>query len=61
MNGNFFPWVFNVADAAISCGAVLLAIDMVFFAETEPGKGTGWSQFKAWLDRNKAGGNGSGS
>lgn len=46
-NGIWFPWVFNVADSAISCGAILLAIDMIFFAETEPGKGTGWSQLKA--------------
>ncbi len=61
MNGNFFPWVFNVADAAITCGAILLAIDMIFFAETEPGKGTGWTQFKAWLGRDKGGANGSGS
>ncbi len=43
----FFPWVFNVADAAITVGAVLLAVDMVFFAETEPGKGTTWRQLKA--------------
>jgi signal peptidase II len=47
-NGLFFPWVFNVADAAITVGAILLAIDMVFVAETEPGKGTTWSQIKAW-------------
>ena len=26
-NGLYFPWVFNVADAAISVGAVLLFID----------------------------------
>lgn len=60
-NGLWFPWVFNVADAAITCGAILLAIDMVFFAETEPGKGTGWSQFKAWMNRGKGGAGGSGS
>ena len=47
-NGLWFPWVFNVADAAITVGAILLAVDMVFLAETEPGQGTGWSQFKAW-------------
>jgi signal peptidase II len=47
-NGLWFPWVFNVADAAITVGAILLAADMLFFAETEPGKGTSWSQFKAW-------------
>jgi signal peptidase II len=46
MNGRFFPWVFNVADAAISVGAVLLAFDMIFLAEPEPGKGTTWSQIK---------------
>jgi len=33
-----FAWVFNVADAAISVGAVLLAIDFMFFSENEPGK-----------------------
>lgn len=47
-NGLWFPWVFNVADAAITVGAILLAVDMVFLAETEPGKGTTWSQIKAW-------------
>ena len=47
-NGLWFPWVFNVADAAITVGAILLVIDMVFLAEAEPGKGTGWTQFKAW-------------
>jgi signal peptidase II len=26
-NGLFFPWIFNVADAAISVGAVLLFVD----------------------------------
>jgi signal peptidase II len=46
-NGLWFPWVFNVADAAITVGAILLAVDMLFFAETEPGKGTTWSQLKA--------------
>lgn len=50
-SGLWFPWVFNVADSAISCGAILLAIDMVFYAETEPGKGTTWSQIKAWTGR----------
>ncbi|MGQ0531759.1 MAG: signal peptidase II [Caulobacteraceae bacterium] len=59
-NGLWFPWVFNVADASITCGAILLAADMLFFAETEPGKGTGWQQFKAWLNRNRGGANGSG-
>ena len=42
----FFPWVFNVADAAITCGALLLAFDMIFLSE-EPGKGTLWSQLKS--------------
>lgn len=48
-NGLWFPWVFNVADAAITVGAILLAADMLFFTETEPGKGTSWSQLKAWI------------
>ncbi|MBK8198706.1 MAG: signal peptidase II [Acidobacteria bacterium] len=26
-NGLFFPWIFNIADAAISVGAVLLFVD----------------------------------
>lgn len=47
-NGLWFPWVFNVADASITVGAILLAADMLFFAEGEPGKGTTWSQIKAW-------------
>jgi signal peptidase II len=25
----YFPWIFNIADAAISCGVVLLLIDML--------------------------------
>jgi signal peptidase II len=33
-----FPWVFNVADAAITVGAVLLAADMVLFSGPEEGK-----------------------
>jgi signal peptidase II len=45
-NGLWFPWVFNVADAAISVGAVLLAVDMIFFTEEAPGKGTTWSHLK---------------
>ncbi len=48
-SGLMFPWVFNVADAAITVGAILLAVDMLFFAETEPGKGAPWSQIKAKL------------
>jgi signal peptidase II len=43
-----FSWVFNVADAAITGGAILLAIDMIFLTESEPGKGTTWSQIKTW-------------
>lgn len=46
-SGFFFPWVFNVADAGITVGAILLAVDMVFLAESEPGKGSTWSQLKA--------------
>jgi signal peptidase II len=37
-NGLWFPWVFNIADAAITLGAVLLVADMVLFSEGE-GKG----------------------
>ncbi|MBL8538159.1 MAG: signal peptidase II [Hyphomonadaceae bacterium] len=48
-NGLWFPWVFNVADAAITVGAILLALDMVFFTESEPGKGTPWEQAKVWF------------
>jgi signal peptidase II len=50
-NGLWFPWVFNVADAAITVGAILLAVDMVFLAESEPGKGTTWAQLRGWLGR----------
>ncbi len=46
-NGLWFPWVFNVADAAITVGAILLAADMLFFTESEPGKGTTWAQLRA--------------
>lgn len=60
-NGLWFPWVFNVADAAITSGAILLAIDMVFFAESEPGQGTGWSQFKARFGGDKGGTGGPGN
>jgi signal peptidase II len=48
-NGLWFPWVFNVADAAITVGAILLAVDMLFLAESEPGKGSPWAQLKAKL------------
>ncbi|MBY0564274.1 MAG: signal peptidase II [Hyphomonadaceae bacterium] len=53
-SGLWFPWVFNVADAAITVGAVLLAIDMIFFTE-EPGKGTIWRQLTSRV-RGNAGG-----
>ncbi|MGH6949249.1 MAG: signal peptidase II [Vitreimonas sp.] len=45
-NGLWFPWVFNVADAAITAGAILLAVDLFFFTETEPGAGAPWRQFR---------------
>jgi signal peptidase II len=61
MDGRFFPWVFNVADAAITVGAILLAADMLFFSETEPGKGTGWSQIKRALGPKSGNGGSSGS
>jgi signal peptidase II len=60
-NGLWFPWVFNVADAAITVGAILLAVDMIFLAETEPGKGTSWSQIKTWWRGVRSGSSGSGS
>ena len=38
-NGLWFPWVFNVADAGISVGAVLLAADFLLHGEEKaPGK-----------------------
>ncbi len=46
-NGLWFPWVFNVADAAITIGAVLLAVDMIFFTESEPGQGVPWVKFRS--------------
>ncbi len=46
-NGLWFPWVFNVADAAITVGAIVMAVDMIFLTESEPGKGTAWAQLKA--------------
>lgn len=45
----FFPWVFNVADAAITCGAVLLAVDFIFYLEDPPGSGTVWQNAKKWF------------
>ncbi len=53
-SGLWFPWVFNVADAAITLGAVLLAIDMIFFTESEPGKGAPWAQLKGRLQGSKS-------
>lgn len=50
-NGLWFPWVFNVADASITVGAILLAIDMIFLTESEPGKGTPWRQMKRRFGR----------
>ena len=35
-----FPWVFNVADAAISVGAVLLFIDQFLMSRSESSAGT---------------------
>jgi signal peptidase II len=54
-NGLWFPWVFNVADAAITVGAILLAIDMIFLTESEPGKGSTWSQLKARFGKSSSG------
>ncbi len=48
-NGLWFPWVFNIADAAITLGAMLLAADMVFFTDAEPGQGTPWARLMAKL------------
>jgi signal peptidase II len=48
-SGLWFPWVFNVADAAITVGASLFFVDLVFFAEAEPGKGTMWQGLKRLL------------
>jgi signal peptidase II len=52
-SGLWFPWVFNVADAAITLGAILLAVDMVFFTESEPGKGAPWAQLKSRFQGSK--------
>ena len=35
-SGFFFPWVFNIADAAITVGAIVLAIDMLMNPEDTP-------------------------
>jgi signal peptidase II len=34
--GPLFPWVFNVADSAITLGAILLALDMIFNPDEAP-------------------------
>ncbi len=40
-SGMYFIWVFNVADAAISVGAVLLFIDQFLMSRSESSAGTG--------------------
>jgi signal peptidase II len=35
-SGMYFPWVFNVADSAITLGAILLAIDMLLNPDEPP-------------------------
>lgn len=35
----WFPGIFNIADAAITCGVALLAIYLMFTGETEPQSG----------------------
>jgi signal peptidase II len=59
-NGLWFPWVFNIADAGITVGALLLAFDMIFLTE-EPGKGTIWSQIKSRFNRAPGGSSGGSS
>lgn len=54
-SGLWFPWVFNVADSAITIGAILLAADFVFFVEDPPGSGTIWSHVKKSLGARGAG------
>jgi signal peptidase II len=36
-SGFYFPWIFNVADAAISVGAVLLLLDQVLASKPKEG------------------------
>jgi len=48
-NGLWFPWVFNIADAAITVGAIVLGVELIFFMESEPGEGTPWRQFRTKL------------
>jgi signal peptidase II len=45
-----FGWVFNVADAAITVGAIVLATDMIFYSQ-EPGRGTLWAQARVAVSR----------
>lgn len=40
-SGIYFPWVFNVADAAISVGAVLLFVDQFLMSRSESSAGAG--------------------
>ena len=35
-SGMYFPWVFNIADSAITLGAILLALDMVLNPDDPP-------------------------
>ena len=37
-SGLMFPWVFNLADSAISVGVVLLLLDSFFAPRSEPAK-----------------------
>ncbi len=50
-SGMGFVWVFNVADAAITVGAIILAVDMIFFTESEPGQPPPWARLKAFARR----------
>jgi signal peptidase II len=36
-SGLFFPWVFNIADACISVGAILLLLDQLLASRKAPG------------------------
>lgn len=54
-SGLYFPFVFNVADSAITVGAMLLAADLLLFTESKPGEGTGWDWLKARFGRGSGG------